>query len=55
MAGQFGSMLLMTLTVEYLISSSLNVQGTFWLYGALCAIGVAFVFFFLKETKGLTD
>jgi hypothetical protein len=55
MAGQFGSMLLMTLTVEYLIASSLKVQGTFWLYGALCAIGVAFVFFFLKETKGLTD
>lgn len=55
MAGQFGCMLLMTLTVEYMIASSLQVEGTFWIYGGLCAIGVAFVFFFLKETKGLTD
>jgi hypothetical protein len=45
----------MTLTVEFLISSPLKVQGTFWLYGALCAVGVAFVLLFLKETKGLTD
>jgi len=55
MAGQFASMLLMTLTVEFLIASQLQVQGTFWLYGALCAVGVAFVVIFLKETKGLTD
>ena len=55
MAGQFGSMLLMTLTVEFLIASQLQVQGTFWLYGALCAVGVAFVVIFLRETKGLTD
>lgn len=55
MAGQFGSMLLMTLTVEYLIDSPLKVQGTFWLYSGLCAIGFAFVFYFIKETKGLTD
>jgi hypothetical protein len=48
-------MLLMTLTVEYLIASPLQVHGTFWLYGVLCALGVAFVVFFLKETKGLTD
>jgi hypothetical protein len=45
----------MTLTVEYLIASPLQVHGAFWLYGVLCALGVAFVVFFLKETKGLTD
>lgn len=45
----------MTLSVEYLIASPLQVHGTFWLYGVLCAFGVAFVVIFLKETKGLTD
>lgn len=54
-AGMWGTSLAMTLTVEYLLASKLNVQGTFWLYGAFCAAGTLFVAFFVKETKGLTD
>ena len=53
-AGQFGSMLLMTVTVQFLMDSSLQVEGTFWLYSSFCLAGFIFVLIFIKETKGLT-
>ncbi|EGD75291.1 hypothetical protein PTSG_06943 [Salpingoeca rosetta] len=34
------------------IKSALHEQGVFWLYAAVCVLGVTFVFFKLPETKG---
>jgi len=41
--------------MEYLISSQLQVQGTFWLFSLCTFVGAIFVFVYVKETKGLTD
>ena len=32
--------------------SALGVYGTFWLYSAICAIGLIYGIFFLPETMG---
>lgn len=36
------------------IKAALHEQGVFWLYAAICLLGVAFVYFKLPETKGRT-
>lgn len=45
--------MLVALTLLSLIDA-LGISGTFWLYAALCAIGVLFVYFLVPETKGCT-
>ncbi len=32
----------------------IHESGTFWLFGAVCLLGVAYVLFFVPETKGKT-
>jgi MFS family permease len=43
----------LTFTFPILIER-LGFAGTFWLYAAICALGFAFVFLRLPETKGKT-
>jgi len=35
-----------------ILNKKLGSAGTFWLYGAICAAGFLFIFFYLPETKG---
>jgi sugar porter (SP) family MFS transporter len=37
-----------------ILNKSLGAAGTFWLYGAICVLGGAFIAFRLPETKGKT-
>ncbi|TSA32564.1 MAG: MFS transporter [Verrucomicrobiaceae bacterium] len=37
-----------------MLNAKLGSAGTFWLYGAICVLGVVFIFFKLPETKGKT-
>ncbi len=37
-----------------MLNAKLGSAGTFWLYAAICAAGLAFIFFKLPETKGKT-
>ncbi|MGD1085776.1 MAG: sugar porter family MFS transporter [Verrucomicrobiota bacterium] len=36
------------------LKDSLGVDGTFWLYAGICALGYVFIHFMLPETKGKT-
>lgn len=37
------------------LRSILNLHGTLWLYGSVCLIGIPFVYFFLPETRGISQ
>jgi len=37
-----------------ILNAKLGSAGTFWLYGAICVLGTAFIFLKLPETKGKT-
>ena len=37
-----------------ILNKSLGASGTFWLYGAICVLGGAFIAARLPETKGKT-
>jgi len=37
-----------------ILNAKLGSAGTFWLYGAICVLGVVFIFLKLPETKGKT-
>ena len=47
--------LIISLTTEYIMDSPLHPYGAFWLYGGLASIGAVFIFFCMKETRGLND
>ena len=34
-----------------ILNAKLGSSGTFWLYGAICVLGLVFIFFKLPETK----
>lgn len=36
------------------LNKAVNIAGTFWIFSAICAIGIFFVFFLVPETKGKT-
>jgi SP family sugar porter-like MFS transporter len=42
---------LLTYTFPFL-NQVLNASGTFWLYGAICVLGLIFIYYKLPETKG---
>lgn len=54
MGGLFGTMIMLSLSVSFMIDSSIGVEGTFWFYGGLSWLGGLFIHFLLKETKGLS-
>ena len=37
------------------MNSKMDIQGTFWMFGFFAALGGVFIFYFMKETKGLSD
>ena len=51
----WGTILLLSLTTNYLMQSALNPWGVFWLLGGISICGAFFAFFCIKETAGLTD
>lgn len=55
MAGQFILMLLLSLSMEFLINSPLQIHGTFWMFGIASFLGAVFVNYCVRESKGLTD
>ena len=50
-----GTALIISLTTEFIMDSPLHPYGAFWLYGGLASIGAVFIFFTMRETKGLSD
>lgn len=50
-----GTALIISLTTEYIMKSSLHPYGAFWLYGGLATAGGIYSFLFMKETRGLSD
>lgn len=51
----YGTILILSLTTNFLISSALHQQGVFWLFGGITFIGAFFCYFFIRETRGLND
>lgn len=50
----FGTMVIMSFTVSYLIETDLGFEGTFWLYSSFNFLCTLYCIFILKETKGLS-
>ena len=44
-----------TLVTEPLMKSPIGSQGVFFMYGIFCVLGAIFNYFFVAETKGLTE
>ena len=38
-----------------MINSPMQVYGSIWYFAGWCVVGFLFCFFFVKETRGLTD
>ena len=51
----WGVVLLLSLTSESLMNSALQPQGVFFLFAGFSLIAVFFVYFFMDETKGLSE
>ena len=47
--------LIETLVMPELIESSIGSQGVFFIFGGLSAIGAIFEYFYVAETKGLSE
>ena len=52
---QFLNLIVISFTFEFMINSPLKVYGSLWIFAGFSAIGVIYVIFFVKETKGLSD
>jgi hypothetical protein len=55
MAGQFVTMLVLSLSLETLFNGPLQIHGTFYVFGISSFFGAIFVNQFIRESKGLTD
>ena len=51
----WGTVLLLSLTSETLMDSFLQTQGVFFMFGGFSLVAALFVYFFLDETKGLSE
>ena len=52
---QFINLTIISFTFEFMINSPLNVYGSIWYFAGLTFLGMLFMIFFVRETKGLTD
>ena len=52
---QFLNLILISLTFEYMINSSLKVYGSIWYFSAFTFVGFLFCLFYVRETRGLDD
>ena len=52
---QFLNLILISLTFEFMINSSLKVYGSIWYFSAFCFVGFLFCLFQVRETRGLDD
>ncbi len=43
------------MTFDYQIKSDMGISGSLGLYAAVSFLGFLFMYFFVKESKGLTD
>jgi uncharacterized protein YacL len=51
----FGIILILSLSTPYLMPSPLHASGTYFLFAFFAFIGPFFVFYFFKESMGLTE
>lgn len=51
----FGTILILSISTPYLMSSALHASGTFYLLAILSMIGFFFVLIWFKESMGLTE
>jgi len=51
----FLSLLEKAITMEFMVHSAMGPQGMFFLLGGITLAGAVFVWFYIKETKGLSD
>ena len=54
-ASQFINLTIIAFAFEFMINSSLQVYGTIWYFSGFNLLGFFFFYFFVKETRGLTD
>jgi SP family facilitated glucose transporter-like MFS transporter 1 len=52
--GQFINLFVISMLTEYIVAW-LKPHGTFFFFGIMTYIGGLYIFYFVKETKGLTD
>eukprot|EP00347_Sterkiella_histriomuscorum_P017146 403350492 len=51
----WGTVLVLSLTTNFLMESALRPCGVFWLFAVISVFGAIFCFIFIKETRGLND
>ncbi|CDW74001.1 sugar transporter family protein [Stylonychia lemnae] len=51
----WGTVLVLSLTTNFLMNSALRPQGVFWLFSGISIFGGIYCIIFIRETKGLTD
>ena len=54
-SGIFMCITIISLTTELMLNSSMGVAGTIWYYSAWSVLGAIFMYFLVKESRGLTD
>ena len=52
--GKFLNMFIVSIASEYIIAG-IGPHGTFFFFGSMSFVGGLFIYFFVKETKGLND
>lgn len=51
----WGTVLVLSLTTNFLMESALHPYGVFWLFAGISLVGGIYCFFVIKETRGLND
>ena len=54
-AAQFINLTLISFTFEFMINSAMKVYGSIWYFAGITFLGCLFCYFFIRETRGLTD
>jgi hypothetical protein len=51
----WGGVLLLSLTTNTMMTSAMGTSGVFFMFAGIAILGGIFCFFFIRETKHLTD